>query len=69
MGGKTLFDKFLAFFGVHVTNLKMTLLENSISFFLESVSKAIQAESDEDKWKFAILLLGKVRISGEILLG
>ncbi|MDI5838356.1 hypothetical protein [Shewanella xiamenensis] len=38
-------------------NLKMTLLENSISFFLESVSKAIQAESDEDKWKFAILLL------------
>ena len=40
-----------------MTNLKMTLLENSISFFLESVSKAIQAESDEDKWKFAILLL------------
>lgn len=40
-----------------MTNLKMTLLENSISFFLESVSKAIQAGSDEDKWKFAILLL------------
>ncbi|MGL6311491.1 hypothetical protein ACSZMD_17505 [Aeromonas veronii] len=38
-------------------NLKMTLLENSTSFFLESVSKAIQAESDENKWKFAILLL------------
>lgn len=38
-------------------NLKMTLFENSISFFHESLHKAIQAESDEDKWKFAILLL------------
>lgn len=38
-------------------NLKMTLLENSISFFMESIEKAIQAENDSDKWKFAILLL------------
>ncbi|MDO8909507.1 MAG: hypothetical protein Q7W55_13535 [Pseudohongiella sp.] len=47
----------LAFLGVYVPNFKMTLLENSTSFFLESVSKAIQAESDSDKWKFAVLLL------------
>jgi hypothetical protein len=40
-----------------VPNLKMTLLENSISFFMESVTKAVQAETDDDKWKFAILLL------------
>lgn len=35
----------------------MTLLENSISFFQESVIKAVQAEKTPDKWKFAILLL------------
>ena len=40
-----------------MANLKMTLLENSISFFLESVTKAIQAEKNSVKWKFAILLL------------
>lgn len=35
----------------------MTLLENSKSFFVESISKAIQAEKSEEQWKFAILLL------------
>ncbi|MGU5814147.1 hypothetical protein ACV1EC_04500 [Aeromonas hydrophila] len=40
-----------------MSNLKMTLLENSISFFMESISKAIQAELEDSKWKFAILLL------------
>jgi hypothetical protein len=35
----------------------MTLLENSISFFMESLTKSVQAEKDPDKWKFAILLL------------
>jgi len=35
----------------------MNLLENSISFFTESIIKAIQAESSSEKWKFAILLL------------
>ena len=40
-----------------MANLKMNLLENSISFFMESVIKAVQAEKFADKWKFAILLL------------
>jgi hypothetical protein len=40
-----------------VPNLKMTLLENSTSFFEESLVKAVQAETNEGKWKFAILLL------------
>jgi hypothetical protein len=40
-----------------MTNLKMTLLENSTSFFEESLIKAVQAETEEGKWKFAILLL------------
>lgn len=35
----------------------MSLLENSKSFFIESVSKAIQAEKLQEQWKFAILLL------------
>lgn len=38
-------------------NLKMTLLENSVSFFMEAVTKAVQAETNGDSWKFAILLL------------
>ncbi|TDF38431.1 hypothetical protein EYS14_12185 [Alteromonadaceae bacterium M269] len=38
-------------------NLKMTLTENSRSFFKESLSQAVQAEVDSSKWKFAILLL------------
>lgn len=38
-------------------NLKMTLLENSTSFFEESLYKAVQAETSEGKWKFALLLL------------
>ena len=37
-------------------NLKMTLIENSRSFFKESLSQALQAEVDSNKWKFAILL-------------
>ncbi|MBA6339430.1 hypothetical protein H4J59_00120 [Colwellia sp. MB02u-10] len=40
-----------------MSKLKMTLLENSKSFFIESVSKAVQAETSEEHWKFAILLL------------
>jgi len=35
----------------------MTLLENSISFFIESISKAVEAEKSPEQWKFAILLL------------
>ncbi|MEZ9765633.1 hypothetical protein AB4278_22395 [Vibrio splendidus] len=35
----------------------MTLLENSKSFFIESISKAVKAEKSEEHWKFAILLL------------
>lgn len=42
---------------VVLTELKMSLLENSESFFTESISKAIQAENSEEQWKFAILLL------------
>ena len=38
-------------------NLKMTLLENSTSFFVESVSKAVAAETEQKEWKFATLLL------------
>ncbi len=37
--------------------LKMTLLENSTSFFVESIKKAIEAESESKEWKFALLLL------------
>jgi len=40
-----------------LSKLKMTLLENSISFFLESISKAVEAEKSPEQWKFAILLL------------
>ncbi|MCO7205320.1 hypothetical protein [Pseudoalteromonas sp. CnMc7-37] len=40
-----------------MSKLKMTLLENSKSFFIESISKAVQAEKSEEHWKFAILLL------------
>lgn len=35
----------------------MTLLENSKSFFVEAISKAVQAEKSHEQWKFAILLL------------
>ena len=37
--------------------LKMTLLENSKSFLIESLTKAIEAESNTNQWKFAILSL------------
>jgi hypothetical protein len=40
-----------------LTELNMTLLENSQSFFIESISKAMQAEKSGEQWKFAILLL------------
>ena len=40
-----------------LTELKMSLLENSQSFFIESISKAMQAEQLDEQWKFAILLL------------
>ncbi|MGK0272338.1 MAG: hypothetical protein ACI88H_003009 [Cocleimonas sp.] len=42
---------------VILSKLKMTLLENSKSFFIESISKAVRAEKSPDQWKFAILLL------------
>lgn len=35
----------------------MTLFENSTSFFTESIAKAVEAESVEREWKFALLLL------------
>lgn len=35
----------------------MNLLENSKSFFFESILKAVQAEKSQEQWKFAILLL------------
>lgn len=35
----------------------MTLLENSTSFFVESIKKAVEAESETKEWKFALLLL------------
>lgn len=35
----------------------MSLMENSLSFYAESISKAISAESTSTDWKFAILLL------------
>jgi hypothetical protein len=34
--------------------LKLTLLENSRSFFAEALSKALLAETDVQQWKFAI---------------
>ena len=37
--------------------LQMTLLDNSKSFLIESLSKAIEAESNSNQWKFAILSL------------
>jgi len=40
-----------------VSKLKMTLLENSVSFFIESVKKAINAETATQDWKLAIFLL------------
>lgn len=40
-----------------MSKLKMTLLENSKSFFVEAISKAVQAEKSHEQWKFAILLL------------
>jgi hypothetical protein len=40
-----------------MNTLRMSLLENSESFFHEALLKAVQAESHPDKWKFAILLL------------
>ena len=38
-------------------NLKMSLLENSVGFFIESAGNAISAEEDTSKWKIAILML------------
>jgi len=38
-------------------DIKMTLIENSISFFSESIKQAIEAEKKTDHWKFALLLL------------
>ena len=35
----------------------MTLLENSTSFFVESIKKAVEAEFENKEWKFALLLL------------
>ena len=35
----------------------MTLLENSISFFQESIVNAIQSEKEVSKWKISLLLL------------
>lgn len=35
----------------------MTLIENSISFFQESLREALQAEHDDSRWKFSILFI------------
>nr|MBC8416176.1 hypothetical protein [Candidatus Cloacimonadota bacterium] len=40
-----------------MNQLKMTILDNSKNFLIESLSKAIEAESDPNQWKFAILSL------------
>ena len=40
---------------VSVPKLKMTLLENSRSFLVEALSKALLAEADVYQWKFAVL--------------
>ncbi|ELI6427345.1 hypothetical protein RRM58_002603 [Vibrio harveyi] len=39
-----------------MTLFKMSLFENSVSFFRESLEQAIKAESNDEKWKFAILI-------------
>ena len=40
-----------------MSKLKMTLRENSVNFFVESVKKAIEAETATQNWKMAIFLL------------
>ena len=40
-----------------MSNIKVTLLENSKRFTRESLKKAIDAESDINQWQFAILLI------------
>lgn len=40
-----------------MVDLRMSLHDNSKSFLVEALSKAIQAESDPNQWKFAIFSL------------
>ncbi|WP_233423285.1 hypothetical protein, partial [Vibrio metoecus] len=39
-----------------MASFKMSLLENSLSFFREALEQAIKAESNDEKWKFAVLI-------------